>query len=355
MHCVDFLIIGQGITGSLLAYNLIKLGQSVCVVDNDHYGSASKVAAGLINPITGHRLNITERFFEYSEHAQTLYWQIERDLGLDLGLSSNHRIYREINQTRLIKNAGQAEYLAQRKQQTEYQSLLNNTSNTGGWFGNSEQHPFGAIQVSKTAMVDTQQLLFSMRHWLQQRSALISAQLTYEKIQLHNNEFSFENINAKKLIFCEGYQAIHNPWLKSLPFKLAKGEILTVKPEQPVDRLLSWGNWLAPLGDGRARLGSNYVWNDTSLNAIAETPTKFMQSLTTHTSLKAELISHDVGIRPSTTQRKPFVGALSNLNNAYCLNGLGSKGCLLAPFYVTLLCQHMLENKPLPEEITRWL
>lgn len=351
MHCVDFLIIGQGITGSLLAYNLIRLGQSVCVIDNDHHGSASKVAAGLINPITGHRLNITEQFFAYAEQAKTLYWQIERDLNL----GANQTIYREIPQTRLIKNAGQNDYLQKRKQQDEYHTLLNDISNTGDWFTDKAQHPFGSIHVSQTAIVDTQTLLFSVRHWLQERSAFITTKVDYQQIQSSSDGIQFNDIKANKLIFCEGYQAIHNPWLKSLPFKLAKGEILTVQPSQPIDRLLSWGQWLVPLLNGQAKLGSNYLWHDTSLAAINETPNKFLDGLKTHTSIDVELLEHQVGIRPSTTQRKPFVGKLSNLANAFCLNGLGSKGCLIAPYYVNLLCQHMLNNHPLPEEVTKWL
>jgi hypothetical protein len=46
------------------------------------------------------------------------------------------------------------------------------------------------------------------------------------------NGINWQDISAKKIIFCEGYHAIHNPWFNYLPFQLAKGEILTLTAKQ---------------------------------------------------------------------------------------------------------------------------
>jgi glycine/D-amino acid oxidase-like deaminating enzyme len=51
---IDYLIIGQGLAGSLLAWELIQRGCTVVIVDNGRE-NASQVAAGLINPVTGMR------------------------------------------------------------------------------------------------------------------------------------------------------------------------------------------------------------------------------------------------------------------------------------------------------------
>ena len=351
MRTVEFLIIGQGLAGSLLAYSLIKRGCKVLVLDNAHTGCATQVAAGLINPITGHRLNITERFFEYSTEAKKLYWQIERDLGC--------AIYSPIRQTRLIKNAGQAQYLEKRAQQVEYQDLLAELEDTGEWFTDREKFPYGAINVSLTAVVDTKRLLHHIKQWLLEREALICTSVDYDSLKPSDQGISYVSpdieARADKLIFCEGFQAIHNPWLKNLPFKLAKGEILTVKPDQPIERMLSWGNWLVPNNNGNAKLGANYIWGDTTLSKLPNTLDDFLTKQYDFTGATLSPVSHEVGIRPTTKQRTPFVGPLTNLKNAYCFNGLGSKGCLIAPHYVSLLCDHLLTHKSLPEENTQWL
>ncbi len=355
MRKCDFIIIGQGLAGSLLAYSLIKRGKRVLVIDNDHKNSATKVAAGLINPVTGHRLNISDGFFDHVKQAKKLYWQIERDLGCS--------VYRPIKQTRLIKNKGQATYLEQRKSQSPYQNILNELDDTGGWFSDRQEYPFGAIGVSETSVIDTKTLIHCMRIWLQERDALAPVSFDYsrlksgsnsssKKVSYHDDEIMIE---AEKIVFCEGYQATNNPWLNHLPFKLAKGEVLTVKPNAPINRMLSWGKWLIPLINGDMKLGSNYIWNDQSLETNTATAEIFLNEFRQHTKQQASLSRHEVGIRPSTTQRKPFVGALSNFDHAYCLNGLGSKGCLIAPHYVDLLCENLLKQTPLPKEITQWL
>jgi glycine/D-amino acid oxidase-like deaminating enzyme len=49
MH-VNYIIVGQGIAGSILYYTLTKAGANCVVVDDNKSNSASRVAAGLINP-----------------------------------------------------------------------------------------------------------------------------------------------------------------------------------------------------------------------------------------------------------------------------------------------------------------
>ena len=48
---VDFIIVGQGLAGTLLAHDLLEKGHSVYIIDKPLIASASKVAAGLINPV----------------------------------------------------------------------------------------------------------------------------------------------------------------------------------------------------------------------------------------------------------------------------------------------------------------
>src|SRR5690242_6795775 len=52
---VDYLITGQGICGTLLSYHLLKEGAEVLVIDDGAPLTASRVASGLINPVTGKR------------------------------------------------------------------------------------------------------------------------------------------------------------------------------------------------------------------------------------------------------------------------------------------------------------
>jgi len=53
---IDYLIIGQGICGTFLSWYLRKAGISFIVIDEPRPDTASRVAAGIINPVTGRRI-----------------------------------------------------------------------------------------------------------------------------------------------------------------------------------------------------------------------------------------------------------------------------------------------------------
>ena len=311
------------------------------VIDQGHQGSSSLIAAGIINPITGHRLNITEGFHEYFPIARSLYRTIEQELKIS--------VFQSVLQYRLIKNPGQHDYFQQRLTEPEYHDLMSEVENDV--YSDCEH---GVAAIESTAIVDTRELLESMRRFLEQQASFREEHIVYEDLSF-SEQIRLEDISAANIIFCEGYQAINNPWLAELPFKLAKGEILTVETDQQEPRMLNWGNWLAPNSHGQSRLGSNFVWNDLTLETTPEVATDLLRSLSDNTVHSTRTIRHDVGIRPTTKQRKPFIGPISDLTNAYCFNGFGSKGCLIIPHYAGLLTSHLLQGTELPVEVTQWL
>ena len=352
---VDYLIVGQGLAGSLLSYKIVASGASVMVYDDHHHACASKIAAGIINPVTGHRWNLTANFHEYLKVAKELYSEIEDTLGCKL-LST-------LKQTRLVKNEGQSNYFLKRLDQSVYRDLLTPSSNSY-----LKDAGFGFADVAQSYRFDTQGFIEKMFEWLALKNSIRQQPFNYKALEKHETGLVYQSIDgetvcAKKVVFCEGYHAIDNPWLQHLPFKLAKGSVLeiTIEPLQdmdmrvPHDRLLNWGHWILSDHQHRVRLGSTYDWNDTSKQASKESQNKLLESLHNHSHFKARAIKHKTGVRPTTKLRQPFVGPLSNHAHAYCLNGLGSKGCLIAPHYVTMLQQHMVNDSPIPSEVTQWL
>ena len=81
---VGYLIIGQGLAGSALALELINRGERVLVVDRQDPGSSSRVAAGLITPLTGKGMNPAWRQREYLDIAKGYYRKLESESGRKL-------------------------------------------------------------------------------------------------------------------------------------------------------------------------------------------------------------------------------------------------------------------------------
>ena len=78
---VEFLIVGQGLAGTALAWELIWRGRDVLVVDAGEAVTSSKIAAGLVTPITGQRLALGWRVDEMLAAARPYYERVAVELG----------------------------------------------------------------------------------------------------------------------------------------------------------------------------------------------------------------------------------------------------------------------------------
>ena len=78
---LDYLIVGQGLAGTFLAFQLLFAKKRFLVVDEGFENSASYIAAGIINPIVLKRLTITWRAEEFLQYNPSFYKRIESFLG----------------------------------------------------------------------------------------------------------------------------------------------------------------------------------------------------------------------------------------------------------------------------------
>src|SRR5215210_2108200 len=81
---IDYLIIGQGLCGTFLSYYLLKAGKEVIVIDKNEPFTASKVASGVINPVTGRRIVRTWRIEELLPFAVNAYTELGNEFGESL-------------------------------------------------------------------------------------------------------------------------------------------------------------------------------------------------------------------------------------------------------------------------------
>ena len=79
---VDYLIIGQGISGTWLSYYLQKENKSFLIIDNENKNSPSRIAAGIINPVTGRRHVEVWMAKELLAFAWNAYTEIGNELGI---------------------------------------------------------------------------------------------------------------------------------------------------------------------------------------------------------------------------------------------------------------------------------
>jgi glycine/D-amino acid oxidase-like deaminating enzyme len=143
-----------------------------------------------------------------------------------------------------------------------------------------------------------------------------------------------------------------NPWFKLLPFSANKGEALIIHSEDLTnEHIFKRGLILAPLPVQHTFwVGSNYQWEFTD----ADPSPSFYQQTTKHLEnwLKVpfKVLHHKAAIRPATVERRPFVGTHPHLPQLGILNGMGTKGTSLAPYFANQLVQHLIHGLPIAPE-----
>lgn len=338
---VDYLIIGQGLAGSLLSWELIRHGCSIHLIDNQQE-NASQIAAGLINPVTGMRLVKNNHIDTLLPCAKQTYQTLSQFFQEDF--------YIEKSMLRIVRNEKEKLNYQKRCQDPSYLNYLDIKLKLAP---DSIHAPLGIIQQKQTGYLLTQKLLSCLKSYFQEQQCYQACQFNYQDLQL-NKPITWQGITAKKVIFCEGYQAIYNPWFNYLPFQLAKGEILTMRTKQVLSpEMLNYGHWLIPLDAHRFRTGASF--DNTILDTQASTQAKeqLLETLRqTYPALNsATLEQQQANIRPTTLDKAPFIGHHPGHSNLTIFNGFGAKGSLQIPYYSQHFVQHLLKQTALEDQV----
>jgi glycine/D-amino acid oxidase-like deaminating enzyme len=339
MH-VDFLLIGQGICGTFLSWSLQKAGYSFLVIDDNRPDAASKVAAGIINPVTGRRIVKTWMIDEVMPFA----WQQYTELGKLLQITAiEQKDIIDFFPTPQMKLAFEKRYA----EDTQYLSLQNDA---GSW-RNFFNYDFGYGAITPCYLVNLPVLLPAYRRLLLNDNNLLEEQFDHTQLQIQPDSIQYKDITAQRIIFCDGITSFNNPWFANLPFAPNKGEVLLVEATgMPADHIFKKGiNWV-PWRENIFWVGSSYEWefdNDQPTAAFRE---KMMATLQQWIKAPVRLLDHTAAVRPATIERRPFVGFHPVHPAIGIFNGMGTKGCSLAPFFAPQLVQHIQHQSPLQPE-----
>ena len=340
----DYFIIGQGLAGTLLGYRLERAGKTVAYLDHPAQTAASDVAAGIINPITGRNYVKSWRIDELLPAARTLYAELEKEL--------NVKIWHDLPLVRTLFNRSELNLWDVRSGDENYQRYTEDNPDLGE-FSQLTNPAFAYAGIRETARVDIAMLVNSYRQKLLREGRFVAAAVDYNRLDIDpDGNFNVATFKAKAVIFCEGWRGRENPFFNYLPFGGAKGEILRVKLAGPTpERMLKHRIFLVPQSDSTYWVGATAENHFADDLPSPQNATYLEDRLRELVTVPYEILSHEAAVRPTTKDRRPFLGRHPNQKNLIIFNGLGTKGASLAPLCSRWLFEHLLENKKLPEEV----
>ncbi|TXF91418.1 FAD-binding oxidoreductase [Neolewinella aurantiaca] len=356
---MKFLIIGQGLAGTLTGRRLELAGHTVHYIDAPEQTASSSVAAGIINPITGRRFVKSWRIDELIPEAKSCYLEFEKLLGLTF--------WHEQPLIRTLYNRGDLNDWQARSADAGYPEYMDDNP-APGRIPVLTVPVFAYAGVRHAARVDVAGLVAAFRERITSGDQLKTDRFDYSGVPrlLGAEPASGEgrrSAGATKgqkssatydhIICCEGWRARFNPYFSYLPHGGNKGEVLIVKTEAPVlDRMFKHRVFLVPLSDDTYWVGAT---SENKFPDDSPTPAnrKFLEDRLAEvlTGTKYEIIDHRAAVRPTVRDRRMFIGQHPELPRLWIFNGLGTKGGSLAPLGSRWLAEAILNGSPIPAEV----
>lgn len=333
----DILIIGAGIAGTFL-YRELSLQHKVSVqwVDNNHFLSSSVLAAGITNPVTGKRATLIPDTDLLLQKRKA--WQQKDPLFAKYFVEKNaFRPFKTIQDVNVwtVRSLNMPITVHYTNPEPEY---------IHADLGGIEIHNAGYMQVN------------AFLKEAQKQGNCINTQINYSDLSIENHQIVWkkENMAFKHVVFCEGGQVRHNPYLSWLPIIPTKGEILEIEVSKPICTrfIYSTGIYIVPKTDNRYFIGATYIPDNTDATPTEQGKNELLEKLNSFLKIPYKLTGHWAGIRPATADKMPIIGKHPKYENVWFINGLGSKGIFYAPLLSEYLAKSILYNEPIPQEFT---
>lgn len=342
-NAFDYLIVGQGLAGSVLSYLLINEGNKIIIIDHFNENSSSQVAAGLVNPVTGRRVVKSWMADTLIPFAENFYHTIESKFGeqfyFPLDAVEVIHTVKDLNEwTSRIDEQGMNQYFLKKVSEKLYKDKISEFKKL--------------IRISSSAWMNIPLLIKLCRIEFNKSALLLKEVFDHSKLKIEKDYIEYGIYKCKKIIFCEGYKSLYNPLWNWLPFVPAKGEILLIVcKDLPEDFILLSGLYIIPVGNHHFRVGSTYEWNFINEQPTEKGKLKLLALLNNILKIPFEIIEHRAGVRPTVKDRRPLIGQHPDQKNIYIFNGFGTKGVQLTPFFADYFIKFLDGKVRLMEEI----
>lgn len=330
-----FVLVGQGIAGSLLSMIMRDRGIPHRVIDLPHYSQSSRIAAGVANPIVLKRL-------KWVKDAETFWPSMRRFYERwDSKLAPSNGNWRSLAMLHRFKDPGEVNLWDERSEVEPFRSFLGEIRDNADPLFDAP-HGWGSLQG--LYWLKTSSFLDSYREKLLDWGILERAAFPIPAGGAHIWPPGLEE--GEELVFCNGHLARETFEELRACFAPTRGEVITVRaPKLPEDQAYHAGVFAIPLGEHLFKIGASY-----GHDRLEDLPTEEGRAWLEEQWQKMyqgpyELVEHQAGVRPTVRDRKPLLGTLRP--GIHLFNGLGSRGVMMAPYLGEHLLDHLWEGKPL--------
>ncbi|WP_165779181.1 NAD(P)/FAD-dependent oxidoreductase [Brumimicrobium salinarum] len=337
---MSVLIVGGGLSGICLGHTLEQQNIDFKIIDCNQNHS-SKVAAGMINPMTFRRMIKSWKADELIPFLNQFYAQVEEKI--------EEKFLFPIRLRRAFASEHERALWIERLNNPQYANFVNpieRSETTPNYLKDN----FGNAFISTPGYIDAKTFMEANHRYFIQKDCLQYDNFDYSALDVENK--TYDSKAYTQLVFAEGFQGEDNPFFGYLPFKNAKGEVLTINSSDfREDEILNRKCFVLPTKNGDFKLGSTYAWDTKSTEPTQGAREALLERYEGLSTAIIEVVGHEAGIRPTAADRRPMLGEHPQYKDLFIFNGLGAKGYMLAPYFADAFVKYLMGKAPLDKEV----
>jgi glycine oxidase len=331
---LDYIIVGSGLAGIAFAETALNNNKRIVVI-SDSSQNSSIIAGGLYNPVILKRFSEVWQSSEQLDLLSEFYSKLEEKLTIKLDykmplLRKFYSVEEQNNWFTASDKPNLSKFLSTNLITKKYNSIPS---------------PYSFGEVLYSGYVDTKLLVEVYIDFLISKNYYQNESFDYSNLSIENDFVVYKSLKAKRIVFAEGFGMLLNPFFNKLPLDGTKGELLLIKaPNLNLDVIMKSSIFVLPIGNDLYKVGATYNWDDKTNNPTEAAKKELIDNLKELITCDFEIIEHHAGVRPTVKDRRPMLGAHPIHKNLLVLNGLGTRGVMLAPAMAKMLFNH-IENK----------
>lgn len=338
---VDYIIVGLGLAGLAFAEELLAANKTFIVFEDDSQTS-SLVAGGVYNPVILKRFTPVWNAKGQLEVALPFYQKLEEKFTIKFDKKFLiKKVFKSIEDQNNWFEATDKPLLS-----AYLDPKIDNQKRKG------VIADFGFGNVKEAGRIDTKHLVEVYREYLRTEKKIQFEKFEHQQIKFRKDHLEYKDVITDRIVFCEGFGMTKNLFFNYLPLNEVKGELIIIHaPELEIDFLIKSTLFVLPLGDHLYKVGATFNWSDKTSNPSEEGKNELVEKLKKVLTVPYKIVEQTAGIRPTVRDRRPLVGMHPAYNRLAILNGLGTRGVMIAPTAAKQLFNNLENDEKLDSEI----
>ncbi|MDO5608287.1 MAG: FAD-binding oxidoreductase [Capnocytophaga sp.] len=339
----DCIIVGGGLAGVVFAHRLAERGKTFAIISN-HSQRSSEVAGGIFNPVVLKRFSAVWNASAQMQVSRDFYSAVEASLG--------ERFFQSIPLYRKFASVQEQNDWFAASDREVLNDLLQAEVFSSSWKGIEALYGLGKVRHTGRLLVK-EFLETSLRYFTElQLGDYQEVSFDYKELRHTYDGVEYKGLEARRVVFCEGFGLIHNPFFNYLPLRPCKGELLTFRsPELKCDAIVKSDGFIFRVGEDEYKIGATYGWDDLTNTPTEEARNELIHKLENIISCPYEIIAQEAAVRPTVIDRRPLLGQHPKWKNYWILNGLGTRGVMTAPYVSSILMDAIFERERIAHEM----